>query len=287
MTIQEARKDLQHKLSSIYSSSEPDRITEWVIESVSGKNRSETILDKNQELTTAQKDRLAAVEKRLLQHEPVQYVLNEAWFCNVKFYVDNNVLIPRPETEELIEWIISNLKFPFEKLKILDVGSGSGCIAISLKRKLRKAEVWSCDISNDALLVAKKNSDTLNADVRYFQLDFLHEEERNRLPVFDIIVSNPPYVPQKDKEQMDPNVLNYEPHVALFVPDNDPLMFYKAIAEFAKGHLDEKGSIFLELHEVYAESTREFYETKNYKTELKRDMQGKNRMMHANKRYFS
>jgi len=284
MTIQEARKDLQHKLSAIYSDSEPETITEWVMEHITAKNHSERILHKNDELTGQQQDQLLSAEKRLLQHEPVQYVLNEAWFCGMKFYVDKNVLIPRPETEELIEWIISNLKFPFEKLKILDIGSGSGCIAISLKRKLRKAEIWSCDISKEALHIANRNANNLNADVKFIQLDFLHLEERNNLPVFDIIVSNPPYVPQKDKEQMDPNVLNFEPHVALFVPDNDPLKFYKAIAEFGKEHLDKKGSIFLELHEVYAEQTAEFYEREHYKIELKRDMQGKNRMLHANGR---
>jgi len=156
--------------------------------------------------------------------------------------------------------------------------------SISLKRKLRKAEIWSCDISKEALHIANRNANNLNADVKFIQLDFLHLEERNNLPVFDIIVSNPPYVPQKDKEQMDPNVLNFEPHVALFVPDNDPLKFYKAIAEFGKEHLDKKGSIFLELHEVYAEQTAEFYEREHYKIELKRDMQGKNRMLHANGR---
>ena len=283
MTIQEARKDLQAKLSSIYSNSESDTIIEWVIENITGKNRSERILDKYAELTGLQKEKLTSAAKRLLQHEPVQYVLSESWFCGMKFYVDKNVLIPRPETEELIEWIISNLKFPFDKLKILDIGSGSGCIAIALKRKLRKAEVWSCDISTAALNVAKKNAEALNADVKFIHLDFLNAKDRESLPLFDIIVSNPPYVPEKDKEQMNPNVLNYEPHVALFVPDNDPLKFYKAIADFGKQHLDRKGNIFLELHDDYAKATEGLFKIENYITAMKKDIAGKNRMLLASK----
>lgn len=286
MTIQEARKDLQQKLSSIYSSTEAATITEWVIEDVTGKNNSERIIKKEHPLTGIEKERLMAAEKRLLNHEPVQYVLNECWFCGMKFYVDKNVLIPRPETEELVEWIISNLRFPFEKLRILDIGTGSGCIAISLKRKLRKAEVWACDISKDALDVASRNAKALNADVKFAQLDFLNNEGRNNLPLFDIIVSNPPYVPVKDKEQMNRNVLDFEPHEALFVSDNDPLTFYKAIAAFGKQHLEIKGNIFLELHEEYATSTAAFFEKENYKIELKKDMQGKDRMLRADKTDF-
>ncbi len=284
MTIPEARKQLQDKLSTIYSKTEAGTISEWVIEHTTGTSRSDRILNKNPVLSELQTEFLKEAEKRLLTHEPVQYVLNEAWFCGMKFYVDKNVLIPRPETEELVEWIISNLKFPIDKLKILDIGSGSGCIPVALKRKLRKAEVWSCDISVDALKVAARNAETLGADVNFRQVDFLNPGERKKLSLFDIIVSNPPYVPEKDKEQMDPNVLNYEPHTALFVPDNDPLIFYRAIADFGKQHLSSNGSIFLELHEDFSKDVQSVFQQERFSTEIKTDMQGKERMLYAKRR---
>ena len=283
MTIRDASTELKEKLTLIYSKSEAENITELVIEHITGTNRSERISDKSKQLNESQGEALLKSIQRLLQHEPVQYVINEAWFCGMKFYVDNNVLIPRPETEELVEWIISNLKFPINTLSILDIGSGSGCISIALKRKLRKAEVWSCDVSPGALTVAKRNAETLSADLKFIQLNFLDEKERNNLPLFDIIVSNPPYVPEKNKYQMSPNVLEYEPRIALFVPDNDPLIFYKTIAEFGKKHLSDSGIIFLELHEDYSNSTEELFKNENYITEIKKDMQGKNRMLLAAK----
>lgn len=199
----------------------------------------------------------------------------------MKFYVDQNVLIPRPETEELVEWIITDCKFPINELKILDIGSGSGCIPVALKRKLRKAEVWSCDISEAALKVAKKNADTLGAIINFLLLDILNKEQRERLPSFDIIVSNPPYIPQKERYQMRPNVLEYEPARALFVPDNDPLIFYKAIADFGKTHLNKKGTIYAEIHEDIGEVTSKLFQTAGFTTTIQKDMQGKERMIKA------
>ncbi|MBS1609255.1 MAG: peptide chain release factor N(5)-glutamine methyltransferase [Bacteroidetes bacterium] len=283
MTIQEARIELKNTLSPIYDVSEADNIAELVIEHITDLKQSERILNKNKQLSESQSEELSKKKQRLLEHEPVQYVLGEAWFCGMKFNVDKNVLIPRPETEELVELIISNIKFPFETLRILDIGTGCGCIPVSLKRKLRKAEVWSCDISSGALSVAKRNADTLGADVKFIQLDFLQENQRKSLPLFDIIVSNPPYVPEKEKYQMRSNVLEYEPRIALFVPDNDPLVFYKAIADFGKKHLNEGGAIFLELHEEYAKETAALYRDENYTAEIKNDMQGKERLLHVKK----
>jgi release factor glutamine methyltransferase len=283
MTIQEARTELKSALTPVYDMNEADNIAELVIEHITGLNRNERILNKNNQLNDLQTEEFLKNKERLLQHEPVQYVLNEAWFCGMKFYVDKNVLIPRPETEELVELIISNIKFPFETLKILDIGSGSGCVPVSLKRKLRKAEVWSCDVSPGALNVAKRNADTLGADVNFLQLNFLDENQRKDLPMFDIIVSNPPYIPEKEKYQMRPNVLEYEPRIALFVPNNDPLIFYKSIAEFGKKHLNENGAIFLEAHEEYTKETATVYRNENYTAEIKKDMQGKERLLHVKK----
>jgi release factor glutamine methyltransferase len=279
--MQEATYFLLKKLRSIYSEEEAGQITDWVMESLTGSKKTERMLYKNAAITYKEESELQQLTERLMQHEPVQYVLNEAWFCGFKFYVDKNVLIPRPETEEMVEWIITNCKFPIDKLSILDIGSGSGCIPIALKRKLRKAEVWSCDISDEALAVAKKNANDLGIDVNFFHLDFLNEEGHEQLPSFDIIVSNPPYIPEKDKEVMQPNVVKYEPHIALFVPDNDALVFYKAIADFGKKNLNKNGTIFLEIHEDYSKTVIQLFQSKNYLTEIKKDMQGKERMLKA------
>lgn len=286
MTMQEATYYLLNKLRSIYSEGETSQITDWVMGHLTGSKKAERMIYKNEAITDKEEIQLKHYSERLLQHEPVQYVLNEAWFCGFRFYVDRNVLIPRPETEELVEWIISTPiaiggKFPVDELRILDIGSGSGCIPISLKRRLRKAEVWACDISEAALTVARRNAEALGTDVNFILLDFLNEEQRKQFPSFDIIVSNPPYVPEKDKEEMQKNVLQHEPHTALFVPDNDPLVFYKAIAEFGKTHLNKAGSIYCEIHENLGEPVTKLFHSHGYTSELKKDMQQKNRMIRS------
>jgi len=281
MTIQEATFFILNKLRTIYSETEASQATDWIMEHLTGSKKAERMIYKNAEITGQEETQLKKYAEQLMQHEPLQYVLHEAWFCGLKFYVDNNVLIPRPETEELTEWVITNCKFPIDALSILDIGTGSGCIPIALKRKLRKADVWSCDISVAALQVAKKNAETIGVDVNFLLLDFLNENERVQLPSFDIIISNPPYVPQKDKQQMQPNVLNYEPHIALFVPDNDALTFYRAIAQFGKKHLNPNGVIYAEIHEELGKDVLNVFNSSGYEVDLKNDMQGKERMVKA------
>ncbi len=281
MTLREASFFLLNNLQSLYNESESSQITDWVMEHLTGSKKTERMLYKNEVLTPDEEIKLKAITERLLQQEPVQYVLNESWFCGLKFYVDKNVLIPRPETEELVEWVISNCRFPVDELKILDIGTGSGCIAIALKRRLRKAELWACDISAAALDVAAKNAETIGTSVTFIQTDILNRNNWGKFPRFDVIVSNPPYVPQKDKDSMQKNVLEYEPHQALFVPDNDALVFYRAIAELGKTHLNEKGQIFCEIHENLGQEVQKLFTEKGYLTELKKDLQGKNRMIKA------
>lgn len=281
MTVQQATYFLLNQLRSIYSDGEASSMTDWVMENITGSKKTERMLYKNELLQPDEVKKLEEIASRLLNHEPVQYVLNEAWFCGLKFYVDQNVLIPRPETEELVEWIISNCKFPVDTLRILDIGTGSGCIPVSLKRRIRKAEVWSCDVSENALVVAKKNAQSLGTELKLLHLDFLDQNNWSQFPFFDIIISNPPYVPEKDKHEMQSNVLNYEPPTALFVPDNDPLLFYHAIAEFGKKHLNTGGTIFLEIHENLGEAVSNLLESQGYLTELKKDMQQKDRMVRA------
>ena len=279
MTIHAALKYTAEKLESIYENSEAGKMAEMLFEHLTGYKKNELSLYKDKELPNEKLEKLNNYLPRLLNHEPIHYVLNECWFYGLKFYVDKNVLIPRPETEELVDWIIRNLRFPFAELKILDIGTGSGCIAVSLKRKLRKAEVWACDISKEALNVAKQNSLNLQAEINFVQLDFLNEEETDPLPSFDIIVSNPPYVPHRDKATMQNNVLDFEPHSALFVPNDNALIFYSAITDFSKTHLKQNGTVYCEIHESLAKNVMDLFERNGFRTELKKDMQGKERMV--------
>lgn len=281
MTILEASRQLVDELKTIYDEGEAIAIGHVIIQHLTDSKPIDRISQKEKKITAAQAEQLKQYTRRLLAHEPAQYVVNEAWFGGLKFYVDKNVLIPRPETEELIEWVISDCKFPIDKLSILDIGTGSGCIPIVLKRKLRKAQVYGCDISEGALQVAQKNASTLGAEVNFLQLDFLDKSKTESLPSFDIIISNPPYVPEKDKRQMLPNVLNYEPHTALFAPDNDNLVFYTAIADFGGKHLNKNGIIYVEIHKDFGKKISDLFKSKGYRTEIRKDMQGNERMLKA------
>jgi len=288
MTIDEARKEITESIGNIYEPGEANNIAELLIESITKLSRSERIIRRGDSLPISQKDLLYSSIRRLQEHEPIQYVINEAWFAGMRFYVDRNVLIPRPETEELVERIVKEVKgkndaqaHPSGKVKILDVGTGSGCIAISLK-KLSVTEVWACDISDEALNVARINADALNATIDFIPLNFLDADQRKQLPAIDIIVSNPPYIPRNEKTEMKRNVVGYEPSTALFVPDDDPLTFYKAIADFGREKLNKGGNIYAEIHENLGESVNNLFLSKGYQTVyLKKDLQGKDRMIKA------
>jgi release factor glutamine methyltransferase len=198
----------------------------------------------------------------------------------MKFYVDKNVLIPRPETEELVDWLVRDSKSDIKHFKILDIGTGSGCIAITIKKKLPDVEMWACDVSDAALTVARMNADQFETAIDFVGLDFLNATERTQLPKFDIIIGNPPYVPQKDKDPMKKNVVGYEPHVALFVTDENPLIFYEAIADFGKEHLKPGGRIYLEIHEEIGIQVKDLFNEKKYtEFEIRKDMQHKDRMI--------
>jgi release factor glutamine methyltransferase len=283
MNYAEASRRLTESLSTVYEQGEAAAMAEWVMEYLTGLKRADRLLHAQNELTAEQTAQYNNYCERLLQQEPLQYVLQEAWFAGLKFYVDPNVLIPRPETEELLEWIVSSLKFPLADFSILDIGTGSGCIAIALKRRLRKATVIACDISEKALAVAQRNAGELHAAVQFKQLDFLNPDQRNILPVVDILVSNPPYIPEAGKTTMPANVVNHEPHTALFVPDHDPLVFYNAIADFAVTHLAAKGQIFMETHEELAGAVKKMFEEAGFTATLKKDLQGKERMVNASR----
>lgn len=226
-----------------------------------------------------------SVVKRLQNQEPFQYILGETFFYDLLFRCDERALIPRPETEELVDWIVqsSDKKQSYE---ILDVCTGSGCIALALKSVFKSSNVTATDISPDALALAKKNSMLLGLDVNFYQDNALVDEsELFRANSIDILVSNPPYIPMKDKVSMEKNVLDFEPHLALFVSDESPLIFYQSIAEKAFRILKHNGLLFFELHELYAEQTKELIITLGFtEVEIKQDLQGKNRMLKAKKK---
>lgn len=281
MLVEKAYQSLATQLQTIYETSEALTIANWVIEHISGLKKIDRLVNKQVELNLLQTEKLNNITKQLLQHKPIQYILNECWFAGMKFYVDENVLIPRPETEELINWVVEEYKANTTAVSILDIGTGSGCIPISIKKFLPALTVYAIDVSTEALTVAKKNATLQNTHIHFKQLNFLDETNWNELPKFDIIVSNPPYIAIEEKNTIQKNVIDYEPHVALFASDTNPLIFYEKIAAFATTHLNNNGKIFVEINEVYGKEVISIFEQHAFKCELKKDLQGKNRMMKA------
>lgn len=279
MTIEQIYKDYTEQLKNIYNERETTNIADWVFESIAGIKRIERTINKQKELNNIITEKLHNVLKQLLQHKPVQYVLGETWFYKMKLFVNEHVLIPRPETEELVEWVLRELKMKNEKLKIIDIGTGSGCIAIALKKELPGADILAIDVSAEALSVAQKNALDLNTNVELLQLDFLDEHNWNKLSLFNVIVSNPPYIPEKEKNSLQKNVVVYEPHSALFVSDDEPFIFYKKIALFAIKHLDADGKIYVEVHEKYAGEVTKIFSQHNFRSTIKKDIYGRERMI--------
>jgi release factor glutamine methyltransferase len=281
MTIKKAFQDLSSQLEGIYEKGEAESIARMVIGHITGTEKMQVSREAEKEISSTQQQEIETAFIELKKQRPVQYVLGEAWFSNLKFYVDENVLIPRPETEELVNWITDNYKSTNQPLQILEVGTGSGCIAISMQKKLPTANVLATDISEAALVVAKQNAATLNAGVKFLMADFLNDTTWHEFPLFDIIVSNPPYIPITEKEKLDANVAEWEPSTALFVPDSDPLLFYRKIALFGKEHLKNKASIFVECHQEFAVAAKKMFEDYGYFAVLKKDIFENERMLKA------
>lgn len=213
----------------------------------------------------------------LKNNVPVQYLLKETSFCGLSFYVDKNVLIPRQETEELVEWILQSVQKE-ESIRILDIGTGSGCIAVSLAKFLPQSKVFAFDISEKALEVAKKNAKNNNVSIQFLQKDILKTETLDF--TYDIIVSNPPYVRESEKVEIAPNVKDYEPHTALFVPDENPLLFYDKIADLAKQYLSKNGKLFFEINQYLADDMLKLLRKKGFQNiELRKDISGNDRMI--------
>jgi release factor glutamine methyltransferase len=296
MTWKEQYLQLSNSLLSIYEKAEADAIATIVVESVS-KGSWKNI--KEQELPADNIKLMQIIEQQLLSHRPVQYVLNEAWFYGLKFEVNENVLIPRPETEELVDWVIKEMKDGKWKvenkkqaaddsqlpiinypLSILDIGTGSGCIPISIKKNIPQANVSSIDVCSETLHIAISNAVTHETDIHFQLLDFLDEGKWKELGKYDIIVSNPPYIKNNESKTMSNHVLHYEPHKALFVPDDDALLFYRKIADFALLHLQPGGAVYVEINQQLGQVTVNLFLQKGFtNVELRKDMSGNERFV--------
>jgi release factor glutamine methyltransferase len=291
MTLSEAKKNLIHRLEKWYDAREAGNIAEWLLESITGWGRMDQLLNGSHAFTEAQQTQYDKGSLRLEKGEPIQYVLEEAWFMGRRFTVNKNTLIPRPETEELVNWIRKEHTHTatqdghdqLQSPTILDVGTGSGCIAVSLQLDLPQATVYALDTSAGALETAAKNATALNAPIRFIEQDFLQEADWPVLPSVDILVSNPPYIAIAEAITMHTNVLDYEPFMALFVPDENPLVFYEALARFGQRKLNKGGLIYAEINERLGEVTREIFTKEGYDVILQQDMQGKDRMLRASK----
>ena len=271
-------------LDSIYDEDEAHAIFLMAIEEVLQYSKGDYLLKKEEVLSEANSVKLEHILTELSTGRPVQYVLGKSHFYGLTFKVNESVLIPRPETEELVEWIVSvcNMQFAADQqtLSILDIGTGSGCIAIALKKHLPTAQIAALDIAEDSLALAQENALFSHVDVAFIHDDILNPQLSTLQLKPTIIVSNPPYIKEDEKEAMHHNVLVHEPHRALFVSNEDPLIFYNAISDFALKNLAVNGLLFFEINEYLGKETVDLLNHKGFKNiQLKKDMQGKDRMI--------
>ena len=283
MTIQSAFAGLAEAIRPVYDAREAANIAHLVMEHITGLGKLDRVVHKDGDLTPAQEAQYEQAKKDLLEHRPVQHITGKSWFYGLELIVNDQVLIPRPETEELVEWIL--LDHPSKPaLRLLDVGTGSGSIPIALKKQWPVADIWGMDISACAISVATRNAGMQHAQIRFVHQDVLSPDAFKVLPSFNIIVSNPPYIPEQEKADMQTQVTAFEPSIALFVPDRDPLLFYRAIAALAKEKLEHGGKLYFEIHESYGPQVVEMLQTAGFTgVQLKQDMFGKDRMVRGDK----
>ena len=281
MTIEVANRLLLSNLSELYDEREAASISSMVLEHLTGMPKSLRLLQKTDLLSAKQEELFRSYTRELANHRPVQYVLNEAWFGPMPFYVDENVLIPRPETEELVDWLLKDNSLRGPGTIVLDIGTGSGCIPVYIKKKRTDFNVLGIDISEAALEIAKKNAEKLDVHIHFFQCNILDQNQWGKIPAMHIIISNPPYIPAKQKQILEKHVRDFEPGLALFVPDDDPIIFYKLIGQMALQKLLPGGVLFLEIHHDYAKDIMAWYEKNGFSLELRKDFSGNNRMIKA------
>lgn len=280
MLLKEIKNIYHLELDPLFPKEEVDSFFYLVIDHYLGLERFILAMQPNLVVSKENEDPLFFALSQLKQERPIQHILGKAHFCELEFRVDENVLIPRPETEELVYWIINEVQKgdPREEVKILDIGTGSGCIAISLAKNLPNAKVYALDISKKALQIAGENAIDNGVDIVFLEADILSIEGFK--DKFDVIVSNPPYVRELEKLEMKNNVVEHEPGLALFVSDGDPLIFYKKITRFALSHLKKGGVLFFEINQYLGEEMKQLLEAENFsEIDLRKDMFGNDRML--------
>lgn len=263
----------KNELADISNSREIFNWAYITINNLFGYDRANCIINQNQKISLHQRKKIKRIVSQLKKNKPIQYILEECVFFDLKFKVNSSVLIPRPETEELVKWILKD-----EFKSIIDIGTGSGCIAISIAKN-KNVNVHAIDISNTSIKLAKKNADFHGVSINFLNIDILTENISNKV---DIVVSNPPYVLKKEKKHMNKNVIDYEPEIAIFVDDNNPFIFYKIIAKKAKKILNRNGKIYFEINENYSEEVMKILKDYGYvNIKLKKDINDRNRMIKA------
>ena len=280
----ETIKHIKESLKGIYPSSEINGLVRLIMERVCKLQPHHFLLCRDKVLPESEKRWIYEIVERLKRLEPIQYILGIADFYSLEFEVSPSVLIPRPETEELVDLVI--LENQKKEINLLDIGTGSGCIAITLQKHLRNANVFGIDISAKALEVARRNAKRHKVATSFIQADILQlEQAEAALPYpFDVIVSNPPYIREEEMKEMEPNVVEHEPHLALFVPNEDPLLFYRHIAAFGRNKLKEKGQLYFEINSALGEMTVNMLCQTGYKdVKLIKDLSGKDRIIKARK----
>jgi len=278
--MQVAKNLIYDQLSSKYPRQEIESISKLIFEKILGLSRLQVYLNQHETISPANLAQITEIVNRLIQFEPIQYILGETEFYGLPLKVSAAVLIPRPETEELVDWIINNN--PPINPTILDIGTGSGCIPIALSKNLPGASVDGWDISSEALMVARENAKLNQVKVNFIYADVINQGYPVQPQKYDIIVSNPPYVTISEQLSMLKNVIDYEPYIALFVPDNDPLRFYHAIADVAINQLKIGGKLYFEINEKFGNETAVLLSSKGFeKIIIRKDINGKERMLKA------
>ena len=278
--MQASIKYIRKELEGLYPPQEIDSFIRLIFYHLKQYSSTDLVLKREETLEETYQQQIKTIVKRLKDFEPIQYILRQTEFYELSFKLTPDVLIPRPETEELVDWILKSKAF--DSPSILDVGTGSGCIPISLKKNWPQSRVMGCDISQAALDVAKINAGMNQVEIAFFHLDILNPVLPDSFHKIDILVSNPPYITDNEKHLMHPNVLLFEPKQALFVPDNDPLLFYKALIDFAKNHLTNGGQVFWEINEAFGEDCVRLLKENGFSSvNLRKDINGKNRMIFA------
>ncbi|MEY4125923.1 MAG: hypothetical protein RL737_112, partial [Bacteroidota bacterium] len=268
-------------LQDFYSNSELDQLAKSLLMSRMNLNSTAYLLASEAEVSDEVLEQLRSDVQRLSMHEPLQYVLGNTSFYGLEIQCNPAALIPRPETEELVDWVLSEVQLP--SCALIDLGTGTGCIPLAIKAKRPSWQVSAIDVSQDALALARTNALSLVLDVHFEAADLLKDFSDLAIKdKFNVVISNPPYIPNADAMSMLPNVLNHEPHLALFVPDSDPLLFYRRIIAFSEQFLEKEGYVFVEIHEDLSEETIQLFHQAGFANiVLKKDLQGKPRMIKA------